>query len=216
MVDNQIDQSPERQVEAARKAFEQEFERFARFTGDQSTLAGLNLDTAVAEERALGELRTRHLGKKSALTATKKLIGRVPPEQRGAFGQLVQSTEATLVQSLELAEQAGLLRRGQGQTADEFVKLLDFGLAKLERAEGRMTRDGVVLGTPEYMAPEQARGAEATPLADVYSLGVVLFEMLAGRVPFVGEYPAIAHRHAVERILCIVSAINGDRAPAQS
>src|ERR1700752_3967082 len=106
MVDNQIDQSPERQVEAARKAFEQEFERFARFTGDQSTLAGLNLDTAVAEERALGELRTRHLGKKSALTATKKLIGRVTPEQRVAFGQLVQSTEATLVQSLELAEQA--------------------------------------------------------------------------------------------------------------
>ena len=64
--------SPEHQVEAARKAFEQEFERFARFT------AG-DLEAAVAEERALSDLRTRHLGKKSALAATKKLIGRVAP-----------------------------------------------------------------------------------------------------------------------------------------
>jgi phenylalanyl-tRNA synthetase alpha chain len=93
------EQSPEYQVEAARKAFEQEFERFARFT------AG-DLEAAVAEERALGELRTRHLGKKSALAATKKLIGRVAPEQRAAFGQLVQAAEAELVQSLDQAEQS--------------------------------------------------------------------------------------------------------------
>src|ERR1051325_8306667 len=91
--------SPEHQVEAARKAFEQEFERFARFT------AG-DLEAAVTEERALAELRTRHLGKKSALAATKKLIGRVAPDQRAAFGQLVQATEASLVQSLDQAEQS--------------------------------------------------------------------------------------------------------------
>jgi phenylalanyl-tRNA synthetase alpha chain len=106
MTDSDKDLSPENQVEAARKAFEQEFERFARFTGDSSTLSGLDVETAVAEERALGELRTRHLGKKSVLAASKKLIGRVAPEQRAAFGQLVQSTEASLVQSLDLAEQA--------------------------------------------------------------------------------------------------------------
>src|ERR1044071_9928586 len=104
MTDSDKDLSPENQVEAARKAFEQEFERFARFTGDQSILAGLDLETAVAEARALGELRTRHTGKKSVLAATMKLIGRVAPEQRAAFGQLVQSTEASLVQSLDLAE----------------------------------------------------------------------------------------------------------------
>jgi phenylalanyl-tRNA synthetase alpha chain len=104
MTDSEKELSPENQVEAARKAFEQEFERFARFTGDASTLA-LDLETAIAEERALGELRTRNLGKKSVLATTKKLIGRVAPEQRAAFGQLVQSTEATLIQSLDLAEQ---------------------------------------------------------------------------------------------------------------
>ena len=92
-------------MEAASKAFEQEFERFARFTGDSTAGSGLDLEAAVAEERALVELRTRHLGKKSALAATKKLIGRVAPEARAAFGQLVQSTEATFTEALTKAEQ---------------------------------------------------------------------------------------------------------------
>ena len=99
------DQSPQAQVEAASKAFEQEFGRFARFTLDPSTISGLDLESAVAEERALAELRTRHLGKKSTLAATKKLIGRVTPEERAAFGQLVQATEAKLIESLDQAEQ---------------------------------------------------------------------------------------------------------------
>ena len=105
MTQNLSDVSPERQVEAAGKAFEQEFERFARFTGDSPDFAGLDLDGAIAEERALAEVRTRHLGKKSELAATKKLIGRVAAEERAAFGQLVQSTEATLVRAIEQAEQ---------------------------------------------------------------------------------------------------------------
>ena len=106
MTESETNLSPENQVKAASKAFEQEFERFARFTGDSSALALLDLDAVIAEERALGELRTRHLGKKSALAATKKLIGRVAPEERAAFGQLVQSTEASLVKALDTAEQA--------------------------------------------------------------------------------------------------------------
>ena len=104
MTDPQTDQSPYQQVQAARKAFEQEFERFARFIDDSAFLAGLDLENSLAEQRALTELRTRHLGKKSALAATKKLIGRVAAEDRAAFGQLVQSTEAALVQSLDDAE----------------------------------------------------------------------------------------------------------------
>jgi phenylalanyl-tRNA synthetase alpha chain len=100
------EQSPQTQVESARKAFEQEFERFARFTTDPTALSAVDLETALAEERALADLRTRHLGKKSSLAATKKLIGRVLPEERAAFGQLVQKSEAELVQSLDQAEQA--------------------------------------------------------------------------------------------------------------
>ena len=99
MTDSETDQSPAEQVQAARKAFEQEFERFARFIDDSSSLAGLDLDQALAEQRALADLRTRHLGKKSALAATKKLIGRVAAADRAAFGQVVQATEAALVKS---------------------------------------------------------------------------------------------------------------------
>jgi phenylalanyl-tRNA synthetase alpha chain len=67
-------------------------------------VTGLSLDEAIAEERGLSELRTRHLGKKSALAAAKKLIGRVSPEQRASFGQLVQSTESALLSKLDVAE----------------------------------------------------------------------------------------------------------------
>jgi phenylalanyl-tRNA synthetase alpha chain len=105
MTVNQTDQVPAQQVEAARKAFEQEFERFARFIDDSAALTGLDLEQAIVEQRSLAELRTRHLGKKSALAATKKLIGRVAPEERAAFGQLVQSTEAALVKALDQAEE---------------------------------------------------------------------------------------------------------------
>src|SRR6185295_7409471 len=100
------DQTPEQQVESAIKAFEQEFERFSHFTGDPSTFSALNLETAIADERALSDLRTRHLGKKSALAASKKMIGRVSPEERAAFGQLVQQIESDIVGKIERTEQS--------------------------------------------------------------------------------------------------------------
>jgi phenylalanyl-tRNA synthetase alpha chain len=105
MPENPKDEDPIAQVEVSSKAFEQEFERFARFTG-QDALAGLLLKDAEAEQRALTELRTRHLGKKSLLAACKKSIGRVGSEDRAALGLLVQNTEAKVVEALERVEQA--------------------------------------------------------------------------------------------------------------
>src|SRR5947207_11205189 len=87
------EQSPQAQIELINKAFEQDFERFFPFINDPSSL---NLEQALAEQRALIELRTRHLGKKSALAAAKKLIGRVAPEERAGFGQRAQATEEKL------------------------------------------------------------------------------------------------------------------------
>jgi eukaryotic-like serine/threonine-protein kinase len=65
----------------------------------------------------------------------------------------------------------------------DFVKILDFGLAAIAR-DPRLAPKGAVFGTPEYMAPEQARGEEASPQSDLYALGVLFFEMLTGQLPF--------------------------------
>src|SRR5690606_17898049 len=59
----------------------------------------------------------------------------------------------------------------------------DFGLAALKR-DARLAPKGAVFGTPEYMSPEQARGEDATPSSDLYALGVLFYEMLAGQLPF--------------------------------
>jgi eukaryotic-like serine/threonine-protein kinase len=83
----------------------------------------------------------------------------------------------------------------------ELVKLLDFGFAWLPGDRPRPSGGGpvssptIAVGTPEYMAPEQASGAPAEPSVDIYSLGIVLYEMLTGRVPFTGAYPGIAEKH---------------------
>jgi len=78
---------------------------------------------------------------------------------------------------------------------DGRVKVTDFGIARALELEG-LTRTGTVLGTSEYVAPEQARGELVGPATDVYALGVVLFELLAGEVPFGGDnFVAIAMRH---------------------
>jgi serine/threonine-protein kinase len=79
------------------------------------------------------------------------------------------------------------------------VKVTDFGIARSLDVEHGVTQTGTVLGTSEYLAPEQASGEPVSPATDEYSLGVVLWELLTGEVPFTGEnFVAVALRHVNE------------------
>jgi serine/threonine-protein kinase len=111
--------------------------------------------------------------------------GPLPPERVVVI--LHQVAEA-----LEAAHQAGVVHRdlkpdnihiGRTQSGSDSVTVLDFGLAKVA-GTSRLTRAGMVFGTPHYMSPEQAAGEPTDHRADIYSLGIVGYQMLTGRVPF--------------------------------
>ncbi len=88
-----------------------------------------------------------------------------------------------------------ILISGQGK-----VKVLDFGVAKLLDESPELTADGFTVGTPKYMAPEQLRGDPVDARADIYSLGILLYEMLNGTAPFTGNASAIMHAHVFEPV----------------
>ena len=79
------------------------------------------------------------------------------------------------------------------------VKVTDFGIAKVIGGDSELTQAGTVMGTATYFSPEQAQGKRLDPRSDLYSLGVVLYEMTVGRPPFTGDTPvAIAYQHVQE------------------
>ena len=85
-------------------------------------------------------------------------------------------------------------------TPDGRVRLTDFGIVRLADADG-LTKSGIVLGTADYLSPEQAYGEDLGPPSDLYSLGIVMYEMLTGQPPFTGANPiSVAMRHASETV----------------
>ncbi len=119
---------------------------------------------------------------------------------RARLGKPLPAHEAVryivqMAQALHHAHQKGIVHRDvkpSNMLIDaenpQHLLLTDFGIAKLQGARG-LTKTGTTIGTPEYMAPEQAEGKDIDARADVYSLGCVLYEALAGRPPFVGSSP---------------------------
>ncbi|HYX75949.1 MAG TPA: protein kinase, partial [Gaiellaceae bacterium] len=128
-------------------------------------------------------------------------------ERRGPLPER-EAVDLTLqiARALGFAHEHGLVHRDVKPqnvllNGDGRAKVTDFGIARSLDVQGGLTQTGTVLGTSDYIAPEQARGAKATVQSDVYSLGAMLYELLTGEVPFPGDnFVAVAMRHINEPV----------------
>jgi tetratricopeptide (TPR) repeat protein/predicted Ser/Thr protein kinase len=186
-------------------SFASDPERMARFQREAEVLAALNHPNIAAiygvEDRAL---------------VMELVEGPTLTERIG--GQAMAIEEALpvarqIAEALEYAHEKGIIHRDLKPAnvvlTTRGVKVLDFGLAKQSR-EGRemnhetqtmeLTRAGAVLGTPRYMAPEQAESKPTDHCSDIYSLGVILYEMATGEAPFRGETPIeVMYQHVKQK-----------------
>jgi len=130
-----------------------------------------------------------------SLSAVIRRSGAMRPER-------VVSIIAQVASALDYAHQQGFIHRDIKPSnimlgADDHVTLMDFGIAKAMSGT-HLTQTGAIIGTPEYMSPEQVRGLPVDHRADIYSLGVVVYEMLAGQVPFSGDTASVLYKQAHE------------------
>ena len=133
-----------------------------------------------------------------ALSTILKAAGTLPPERAAEIG-------AAVAAALGYAHKNRVIHRdvkpGNVLITDESqVKVTDFGIARALNTEESLTQTGAVMGTATYFSPEQAEGIGVDARSDIYSLGVVLFEMVTGRPPFTGDTPvAVASKHVRDR-----------------
>jgi serine/threonine-protein kinase len=132
-----------------------------------------------------------------ALSSILRTAGPMHPDRAAEIG-------ADVAIALAYAHRHGVIHRDVKPgnvliTEDGIVKVTDFGIARAINTEESLTQTGAVMGTATYFSPEQAEGMGVDARSDIYSLGVVLFEMVTGRPPFMGDTPvAVASKHVRE------------------
>ena len=191
--------------------FTADAERVRRFAQEARAASALNHPNIITIHE-IGEIANTHY------IATEYVEGETLRQrmERGPL-KLHEAVDLAIqiATALEAAHRAGIVHRDIKPEnvmvrPDGYVKVLDFGLAKLTRAsngepgckasddeDAVNTESGVVMGTPRCMSPEQARGEKADARTDIFSLGVVFYEMIAGRAPFTGatRNDVIASKH---------------------
>ncbi len=166
-----------------------------RFLREARTAASIEHDNVVAIHR-VGEHRdlpflAMPLLKGESLADRLRSRGQLEPSEVVEIGRQIAA-------ALAAAHQQGVVHRDvkpdnvwlEAEPNQDRVKILDFGLARAVDDDVRITRQGVIAGTPAYMAPEQAHGDPVDERADLFSLGCVLYEMCTGRAPFTGSTTA--------------------------
>jgi serine/threonine-protein kinase len=136
-----------------------------------------------------------------------ELRARIKEKQRLDYEEAFLIVQETCA-ALQAAHSKGIIHRDlkpdniwlyRAEDGVEHVKVLDFGIAKLKANTRNLTQAGMIVGTPFYMSPEQCTGEELDPRSDIYSLGVIIYEMLTGQVPFKASTPiGVAFKHAHE------------------
>jgi serine/threonine-protein kinase len=193
--DTRLDRDVALKVMHAELARDEEFVR--RFNGEAKSVARLSHQNVVAVFDQGADGPFLYLAMEYVPGRTLKELLR----ERGRFGPAAALEIMTgVLDGLAAAHASGIVHRDVKPenvllTADGRVKVADFGLARAHSAAGH-TRAGLLIGTVAYVPPEQVTGGSTGPGGDVYSAGVMLFELLTGRQPFTGDTPlSVAYQH---------------------
>jgi len=202
-------------IKVLHPAFKEDLNFLARFQREARIVAKLEHPHIIpvydfSEHRDMAYLVMRYVEGK---TLKAHLTGEPLPPER------ILEILRPVAEALAYAHEQGVLHRDIKPsnvmlTPEGGIFLTDFGLARMAQSGESTLSQDMMIGTPQYMSPEQAKGVEVDERTDIYSLGVILFEMLTGRVPFSADTPyAVVHDH-IYTPLPLPSTIKPDISPA--